>query len=66
MEVMSNRYKVDSSYPCWYNTKRPSEVTWYMPTTSYALILLIISGISVPFAIVFLIIFYRLRERADL
>ncbi|CAF1295578.1 unnamed protein product [Adineta steineri] len=62
----SDRYKTGNSYPCWYNTEKPSQVTWYVPNVSYALILLIIGGAFIPFAIVSMIIYFRLRERADL
>ncbi|CAF1274791.1 unnamed protein product [Adineta steineri] len=66
IESTSQKYKVDSSYPCWYNSKKRSELTWYGPATFYPLILLLIGVISIPFAIILLIAFCRLRTRADL
>ncbi|CAF1231986.1 unnamed protein product [Adineta steineri] len=60
------RSYVDSSYPCWYNSKKRSELTWYGPATFYPLILLLIGVISIPFAIISLIAFCRLRTRVDL
>ncbi|CAF3188090.1 unnamed protein product [Rotaria socialis] len=64
--VASDKYKVGSSYPCWYNTKKWSELIWYKPTTFYPLILLIIGAVAVPFAIISFIILCRLRAQPDL
>ncbi|CAF0989510.1 unnamed protein product [Adineta ricciae] len=61
-----DRFQVNSVYPCWYNTKNLSEVTWYRPTTYYSFILLIISAIFLPFSIVSLILFCKFRQRPDL
>ncbi|CAF1033589.1 unnamed protein product [Adineta steineri] len=66
VDSTSEKYKAGSSYPCWYNSKKPSQVTWYGPVTIYSFILLLIGAISIPFAIIFLIAFCRLRTRADL
>ncbi|CAF1539261.1 unnamed protein product [Rotaria magnacalcarata] len=62
----SDHYQVGSSYACWYNKKKRHEITWYKPTTYYALILLIIGGICIPFTVISFVAFYRLRKRADL
>jgi len=61
-----NRIQVGSSYPCWYDTNKSSQITWYGPTTYYSIILLIIGATAIPFAIVALIIFCRMRQPADL
>ncbi|UJR12012.1 hypothetical protein I4U23_016190 [Adineta vaga] len=61
-----DKFKLNSIYPCWYNTKKISEITWYKPTTYYSFILLIISGIFLPFSIISCILLRRFRQDADL
>ncbi len=47
---------MNSTYICWYNTKKPSEAQWKQPETRTAIILLICGAISIIPTIIFLYI----------
>ncbi len=47
-------FKVDSSYPCWYDTRDPNVAQWDKPSTQRAIILLSFGGVSVLLTLVFL------------